>query len=294
MLENLAVLIDDDPECRTLVLEGKVDQCNPEILQACDCILDQFADLAWEKGRLDRGSIFKIALQMSSVRVKKKSGKVQNAAVLERRFLVRCARAQVPDARDLLDLARASYRLRDDDNIYLGRIEGQLLASAEEGSRRIKARAGGSRRAQKNDALHAVVLAESSLPAKKRSASGTSGAKGFSLRSRQIVGQPAGPGIAMGKARVIFNPSDLYNFQRGEILVCDAIDPGMTFIVPLAAAVVERRGGMLIHGAIIAREYGLPCVTGVPDAADRIKTGDFVTVDGHLGIVTVGEATLLG
>ena len=38
----------------------------------------------------------------------------------------------------------------------------------------------------------------------------------------------------------------------------------MTFVVPLAAAIVERRGGMLIHGAIIAREYGIPCVTGVP------------------------------
>jgi pyruvate,water dikinase len=49
---------------------------------------------------------------------------------------------------------------------------------------------------------------------------------------------------------------------------------------------------MLIHGAIIAREYGIPCVTGVPDAVNQIKTGDFITVDGHLGIVIIGEATL--
>ena len=58
---------------------------------------------------------------------------------------------------------------------------------------------------------------------------------------------------------------------------------------PLAAGVVERRGGMLIHGAIIAREYGIACVTGVPDAAALIHTGDEVTVDGYLGIVTVGK-----
>jgi pyruvate,water dikinase len=45
---------------------------------------------------------------------------------------------------------------------------------------------------------------------------------------------------------------------------------------------------MLIHGAIIAREYGLPCVTGVPRAAELIRTGDRVTVDGYLGIVTIG------
>jgi phosphoenolpyruvate synthase/pyruvate phosphate dikinase len=53
-----------------------------------------------------------------------------------------------------------------------------------------------------------------------------------------------------------------------------------------------HREGMRIPEAIIAREYGLPCVTGVPDAAELIKTGGFITVDGHLGIVTVGEPTL--
>ena len=57
----------------------------------------------------------------------------------------------------------------------------------------------------------------------------------------------------------------------------------------LAAGIVERRGGMLIHGAIIAREYGLPCVTGVADATSRIRTGQRITVDGYLGIVTLGD-----
>jgi pyruvate,water dikinase len=61
----------------------------------------------------------------------------------------------------------------------------------------------------------------------------------------------------------------------------------MTFVVPLASAIVERRGGMLIHGAIIAREYGLPCVTGVTNATEYINTGDEITVDGYLGIVSV-------
>jgi phosphoenolpyruvate synthase/pyruvate phosphate dikinase len=69
------------------------------------------------------------------------------------------------------------------------------------------------------------------------------------------------------------------------VLVCDAIEPEITLVVPSAAGIVERRGGMLIHGAVIAREYGIPCVTGVPDAARLISTGDTVTVDGYLGIV---------
>lgn len=66
----------------------------------------------------------------------------------------------------------------------------------------------------------------------------------------------------------------------------------MTFVAPLAAGIVERRGGMLIHGAIIAREYGIPCVTGVPDAVNYIHTGDLVTVDGFLGLVIIGEPGL--
>jgi pyruvate,water dikinase len=77
------------------------------------------------------------------------------------------------------------------------------------------------------------------------------------------------------------------HFEAGEILVCDALDPTMTFVVALCEGIVERRGGMLIHGAIIAREYGLPCVTGVPEAASIIRTGERITVDGYLGIVTI-------
>ena len=65
----------------------------------------------------------------------------------------------------------------------------------------------------------------------------------------------------------------------------DAVEPEMTFVVPLAAAIVERRGGMLIHGAIIAREYGLPCVTGIPGALEAIPEGKEITVDGYLGLV---------
>ena len=63
----------------------------------------------------------------------------------------------------------------------------------------------------------------------------------------------------------------------------------MTHLVPLACAIVERRGGMLIHGAIIARELGIPCVNGVSSAIESLDDGEVVTVDGYLGIVTVGR-----
>ncbi len=106
---------------------------------------------------------------------------------------------------------------------------------------------------------------------------------------RPVYESTAGPGIGRGRARVIDSVKDLAFFKKGEVLVCDAVDPNMTFVVPLAAGVVERRDGMLIHGAIITREYGIACVTGVVGAATLIHTGDEVTVDGYLGIVTVGQ-----
>jgi pyruvate,water dikinase len=110
---------------------------------------------------------------------------------------------------------------------------------------------------------------------------------GFDVKARQLIGQPAGPGVSKGMARVILEPEDLLDFKSGEVLVCDALDPNMTFVVPMASGIIERRGGMLIHGAIIAREYGLPCVTGVPDATVLIRTGDIITVDGYLGIAVI-------
>ena len=63
----------------------------------------------------------------------------------------------------------------------------------------------------------------------------------------------------------------------------------MTHLVPLAKGIVERRGGMLIHGVIIARELGIPCVNGVGSLLDKVRSGDYITIDGALGLVIVGE-----
>ena len=176
--------------------------------------------------------------------------------------------------------------MRDDDNIYLGRIEMQMQAVIDEGHRRLRIKGRST-----SDALETADVIETlknptHVPKPQASMKRTETIP--RLKARQILGQPAGPGIARGKARVILDPSNLFDFKSGEILVVDAIDPNMTFVVPISAGIVERRGGMLIHGAIIAREYGLPCVTGVPDATSLIHTGDEVTVDGYLGIVIIG------
>jgi len=165
--------------------------------------------------------------------------------------------------------------------MIIGRIEAQLIAAVNEARDRAASGASSKELREMARGFQFGGISSSSGEAQPTGK--------YSARARQLVGQPAGPGIARGNARVVADPAEIADFKSGEILVVDAVDPNMTYIVPLAAGIVERRGGMLIHGAIIAREYGLPCVTGIPEATTRIRTGDRVTVDGFLGIVTRSE-----
>jgi phosphohistidine swiveling domain-containing protein len=207
----------------------------------------------------------------------------RNRRDLEDRYLNAFSKSDREFAVELLDLARFSYRLRDDDNIFLGRIEQQLHRALSIAQARLKNQWKGlTLPLPMDDVLHALQDPAYRPKPPDRAPAVEIRAQ---ARPRQIKGQPAGKGLASGKARVIRDQQDLFAFQRGEILVCDAIEPNMTFVVPLAAAIVERRGGMLIHGAIIAREYGIPCVTGIPNIADLVNTGNPLTVDGYLGIV---------
>lgn len=198
----------------------------------------------------------------------------EDPEILQTEYLAHFGSDRRSWAAELLELGRASYRLRDDDNLSMDRIHRQVHLAEEEGRRRLAVRPN-------------AELTECLKPQADDVKDSNRTTSPEQVRVRQIQGQPAGAGVASASARIVSGPQDLADFRAGEILVCDAIDPAMTFIVPLAAAVVERRGGMLIHGAIIAREYGLPCVTGIRDAADIIRTGDRVTVDGYLGIVII-------
>jgi rifampicin phosphotransferase len=256
-----------------------------------DEFIQQFGDLSCSIGEQTQclqgpDGILRILLKMAKHPPAKKRWSSHRLDGLTSRFLSRFKGREGGFAAELLDLGRASYRLRDDDNIYLGRIEREVVVAIEEGRRRIEKRC--HIKVEGADPAEIIkALRHSDYVPKKRSS--TEPIKLSSeLKARQIIGQPAGPGIAKGKARVILSPSDLFTFESGEILVCDAIEPNMTFVVPLSSGIVERRGGMLIHGAIIAREYGLPCVTGVPEATSLIQAGDSVTVDGFLGIVIIG------
>jgi len=96
----------------------------------------------------------------------------------------------------------------------------------------------------------------------------------------------AAPGQARGKARIIRHPAEGNFLQAGEILVAPSTDPGWTPLFLRASAIVMASGGYLSHGAIVAREYGIPAVVNLPGVLEDLKSGDMLVVDGDAGKVT--------
>lgn len=104
-----------------------------------------------------------------------------------------------------------------------------------------------------------------------------------------MSGTPVSGGRAQGRARIILDPEDGCSFNKGEILVAPFTDPGWTPLFLTARALVMEVGGVMSHGAVVAREYGIPAVVGVKDATRLIKTGDEIVVDGDTGMVGRAE-----
>ena len=90
------------------------------------------------------------------------------------------------------------------------------------------------------------------------------------------------------KARVILDPTGAH-LAPGEILVAPSTDPGWTPLFLTAGGLVMEMGGAISHGAVVAREYGIPAVVGVAGAIERISTGQQITVDGAAGKIIIEE-----
>lgn len=99
-----------------------------------------------------------------------------------------------------------------------------------------------------------------------------------------LTGSPASAGVVTAAARVILDPEGAH-LEPGEILVAPSTDPGWTPLFLTAGGLVMEMGGPNSHGAVVAREYGIPAVVGVPDATLRLSTGQKITVDGGAGTV---------
>ena len=290
LLETLSDMIRNDEDLKHTLESSDIPELNHPFKVLLDKFVLEFGDLSCTTGsgnecQYGDTAIIRLLLEFAKRPAKQAQTHGPDIQILQADFIKSFPREKQAFAEDVLHLGRESYRLRDDDNIHLGRIEARLFEAVQEGQSRL--------------ADPTLTPAELAMLSKLPSLSPAPDDAGVSVepsisdkasklwfKTRQVVGHPAGPGIASGTARLINNPQDLMDFKQGDILICPGVDPNMTFVIPLATAVVEERGGMLIHGAIIAREYGLPCITGASDIMQLLETGDQVTVDGYLGIIT--------
>ena len=266
--------------------------------QEFDRFVTEYMDLVFDGQSLDERPdlVLGIVRQLAEVdEVAAPASTADTSRIREEEFLAAVGPDRRDEAREVLRVARLSWQLRDNDNVLMGRLRNQLQHALTLAAQRLRF---ASRLADDPvvgsgdvDALveglrnpgGGPVVIPSRVPAQPKTSGQMTGAT-----PRQLIGQPASGGLATGRVRLVHTAADFRAFRRGDVMVCDAIQPTMTHLVPLACAIVERRGGMLIHGAIIARELGIPCVNGVADATVLLGDGDLVTVDGHLGIVTVG------
>ena len=103
-----------------------------------------------------------------------------------------------------------------------------------------------------------------------------------------LVGSPVSPGVVEGLVRVVHDPAPS-GLQPGEILVCLGTDPAWTPLFLTAGGLITEVGGMMTHGSVVAREYGIPAVVGVDAATTRLVTGQRIRVNGSVGTIELLE-----
>ncbi|MCY0874864.1 MAG: phosphoenolpyruvate synthase [Firmicutes bacterium] len=101
-----------------------------------------------------------------------------------------------------------------------------------------------------------------------------------------LVGTPVSSGVVEGYAKIVLRPEEA-RLQSGEIMIAPFTDPGWTPLFHSARALVMEVGGLMTHGAVVAREYGIPAVVGIDGATSVIQDGDYIRVDGTHGYVEI-------
>lgn len=187
-------------------------------------------------------------------------------------------RRQVLSAGELLEREGG---LRDTDDVWLFTFD-ELLSALENPTQSLELDLD-SRRVdyhQHTRLRHpAVITSDGEIP--RGDTTADSGIDG-------LVGIPTSGGVAEGVVRVIHNPSDA-TLESGEILVAPHTDPGWTPLFLNAAGLVTNVGGVMTHGSLVAREYGIPSVVAA-EATEKLKSGQRVRVDGYRGVVELLEA----
>ncbi|TFW15490.1 pyruvate, water dikinase, partial [Massilia arenosa] len=108
--------------------------------------------------------------------------------------------------------------------------------------------------------------------------------------ARSWTGTAIGAGRVEARCWVARTPGEGFGMEQGDILVVPATDPAWTPLFLKAGALVMETGGYLSHGAIVAREFGIPAVINVQGILDQVASGDRIVVDGHQGTVSLLRA----
>ena len=209
-------------------------------------------------------------------------------AVARREFsknlLVRCTDLFRRAYRDLADQATAEGALSSPAELYYLTHEelGRLLVDGEVGLRLLAQ--GRHRAASAAPPISFPRVFVAPLEGDAASSGGEQGDDAPVLR-----GRPVSRGVAVGRARVVSSIEDGAQLQPGEILVAPMTDVGWSPYFPMLAGIATDLGSAISHGAVVAREYGLPAVVNLGNATARIRTGDKLRLDGDRGTVEILE-----
>lgn len=108
------------------------------------------------------------------------------------------------------------------------------------------------------------------------------------MRDKRVPkgGLAAAMGNIQGPVRMVLNDGDLRNVKKGDLVCTYSCSASFNCVIGLCAGIVTDYGGMLSHAAIVAREYGIPCIVGTQNATSKFKNGDIIQIDSSSGIVS--------
>ncbi len=107
-------------------------------------------------------------------------------------------------------------------------------------------------------------------------------------KAKVIQGMPLSAGVYEGRIRIVWDPRTAI-LNEGEILVTESTNPSWTPLFAVAGALIMEYGGPMSHGGIVAREYGIPAVVGIPSAGEILKNGQWVRINGETGTIEILE-----
>jgi pyruvate,water dikinase len=178
------------------------------------------------------------------------------------------------------EMEQAGWLENAGDIFFITLSEARAALTGEDMRQRVRERRASYEHELQRRRIPRVLLSDGTEPTVEAQAS--------ELAEGTLKGTPASPGRVTAQARVILDPTGA-RLEPGEVLVAPSTDPGWTPLFLTASALVMEMGGSISHGAVVAREYGIPAVVGVAGATERITTGQLITVDGSAGTVIIEQ-----